>query len=286
MNIKSLFSIIILLITFSCQQKSIKNPDRQAAYRYGTENDSAIYYFNKGWEHIMDYGQWTLSEKAFRKAVEFDPTFLVGKSLVGKITRDLEERQKLWDEINKKKHKASEDDQLLLEITLITMELFNARDQNIDLGDDFRNRFLEIAENNYGIFIHKYPDESYMKAEYVEVLHANHGAKTALDSLKILATKRQKELPFFISYRAVLESDVGNYTKAISIADKLKATIDNPDVPETYLVYAKIYSKMDSLPLAKTYVDKAVELDTNHIIAGRLKKQIDNKLNLKAKSAD
>lgn len=278
MKIKYFTLGIVLVLLISCNQNTSKNQNNQVAYDYGTKNDSALFYFNKGWEYIMDYGQWTLSEKAFRKAVEFDTTFLVGKSFVGKITQDLDERLRLWDELNIKKQNVSKDEQLLLEATLNILELFNARDQNVKLDKKFMSDFKEMAESNYREFVHKYPNESYFKAEYIEILHSNHNAQVALDSLNFLSTTKQKELPSFISLAAAFESDLGNYEKALSLADKLQTKIDNPDIPAPYVLYAQIYSKMDSLSLTKTYIDKAVALDTNHLIAIRLKKYIDSKL--------
>ena len=64
------FLLIFSLITlYSCTN------DLKSGYDYGTESDSARYYFFKGWSEIMDYGRWTESEIAFRKAVEFHLLF-------------------------------------------------------------------------------------------------------------------------------------------------------------------------------------------------------------------
>jgi len=282
MKIKYLIPLLILIIITSCQQKINKQSNNQKVYNYGAKNDSALFYFTKGWEYIMDYGQWTLSEKAFRKAVEFDSTFVIGKSLVGKITGNLDERIKLLNEINRKKNNVSKDDQLLLEVTLTTMELFNARDQKIKLDDKFIPDFMKMAEINYRKFVHKYPSQSYIKAEYIEVLQSNHDSKIALDSLHTLTTPKQKEIPFFMSYAATLESDLGNYKKALSIADKFSSKINDLNIPQQYVLYASIYLKMDSLSLAKSQIDKALELDPNHVFAQRFKNQIESKLKSKA----
>ena len=270
---KTLFLTGWIILLFSCNQKVNNQP-----YNYGSQSDSAVYHFNKGWEQIMDYGQWTLSEESFRKAVEIDPDFLIGKSLVGKISRDLDERVRLLNEINAEKNDATEDDQLLLDITLTTLELMNARDQKIKLEPEFITHFRNLGENNYRKFIHKYPEESYMKAEYIEFLHSQHGAKQALDSLHLLTTTTQKKLPFFIGYAALLESEMGNHVKAITLANQLKENIDNPNIPSPYVLFAQIYSEMDSTMLAKSHIDRAVQLDSNHMIAQRVKKNIDNKL--------
>ena len=280
MNIKYLSCLLFIIILVSCQQKQEKLHTQQDVYRYGTKNDSAVFYFNKGWEHILDYGQWTLSEKAFRKAVDFDSTFIVGKALVGKNTTNLNERIQILNDINSSQIKVSEDDQLILEVTRITLELFNARGQNVKLDQDFISNFLTTAEKNYRTFIHKYPNESYIKAEYIEVLNAIYGAKTALDSLHILTTPKQKKVPFFISYAATLESDLGNFKKALSIADDFNNQINDPGIPQPYVLYGSIYLKMDSLSLATSNLDKALQLDPNHIFAQRFKTQVNTKLKI------
>ena len=92
MSLKYPIYVLAFVLFTSCQQKQNKSSTKSTVYSYGAKNDSAVFYFNKGWEHILDYGQWTLSEKAFRKAVAFDSTFIVGQALVGKNTTDLKER--------------------------------------------------------------------------------------------------------------------------------------------------------------------------------------------------
>ena len=279
MKIRYFFPLLLFIAITSCKLKVHNQITSQKEYNYGTQNDSALFHFNKGWKYIMDYGQWSLSENAFRKAVAFDSSFVIGKSLVGKITGDLNERILLLNEINLEKSKVSKDDQLLLEVTLATIELFNARDQKQKLDTNFYQNFKKTAENNYKAFIYKHPNESYIKAEYIEVLQSNYGSRTALDSLHLLTTEKQKEIPFFISYAATLESDLGNYKKALLIADEFDTKINNKNIPQPYVLYASIYLKMDSLSLAKSQIEKALELDPKHVFAQRFKNQIDSKLN-------
>ena len=205
--LKNQFQTIVALcfLAFSCQQKPDNTPtDSKESFNYGSKNDSALAYFNRGWLQIMDNGQWTLAEKSFRKAVEIDP--------------------------------------------------------------DFRK------------FVHRHPVESYIKAEYVEVLHANLGADQAIDSLEDLASSDQKELPFFIGYKATMLAETGRFKPALSSARKLKEFVNDPAMPAPYVVFAAVYSSMDSLAEAKKYIDKAVALDPNHLIAVSLKKELDGKI--------
>ena len=280
MKIKYIFALIVMIFLSSCDERTNQLTANKSNYTYGTQNDSALFYFNKGWEHILDYGQWTLSEQAFRKAIKFDSTFIVGKALVGKNTTNLRERIEILNDLNNSQIKVREDDQLILEVTRITLELFNARQQKLKLEDDFLSNFMATAEKNYRTFIHKYPRESYIKAEYIEVLNAIYGPKIALDSLHALTTLHQKKIPFFISYAATLESDLGNFKKALSMADGFNAQMNDPSIPQPYVLYGSIYLKMDSLSMAKSNIDKALELDPNHIFAQRFNNQILSKLNL------
>ena len=154
----------------------------------------------------------------------------------------------------------------------------NARDQSIKLAPEFYKNFYESAEKRMRNFIHKYPHESYIKAEYIEVLHANYGAQIALDSIDALTTPEQKTLPFFISYAATLESELGNYDKAMVKANQLKDIINNNDAPAIYFTLAQLYLDIDSLDLAKTNIEKTIQLDSKHQLAFRVKKRIDEKL--------
>ena len=272
-TIPLLFLVMCLQLLISCADKSNLN-----RFNFGTENDSALYYYNKGWEHILDYGEWTKSEDAYRKARTFDPDFVLGKGIVGKITTDLEERLAIYNELKTQKVDITTDEHLLLNDLILVLKLFNSRDQGIPLDASFYTNFYQSSEKGMRTFIHKYPHESYIKAEYIEVLHAVHGAKTALDSIDVLATPLQKKLPFFLSYTALLESELGNFKNALAKANELKQIINNNQAPAVHYTFARLYLDMDSLDLAKTNIEKAIALDAKHQLAFRVKKRIDDKL--------
>lgn len=277
-NSKTTISIVLgclaIILIFSCQKKQASN-----RFNFGTESDSALYYYNKGWEYILDTGEWTKSEEAYRKAMTFDPDFVLGKGIVGKITTNVEERLAIYNELESQKAAVSDDERLLLDDLLLVLKLFNSRDQDIKLDPDFYKNFYESSEKGMRTFIHKHPHESYIKAEYIEVLHANHGAQTALDSIEVLATPQQKILPFYLSYAAFLESELGNYEKALAKAKQLKQIINNDNAPAIYYTFAQLYLDMDSLDLAKTNIEKAIALDPKHQLAFRVKTKVDKKLN-------
>ena len=181
-------------------------------------------------------------------------------------------------DLETQKATVSADERLLLDDLLLVLKLFNSRDQDIKLDGEFYKNFYESSEIGMRTFIHKYPHESYIKAEYIEVLHANHGAQTALDSIDALATPQQKILPFYLSYAAFLESELGNYKKALAKATDLQEIINNDQAPAVYYTFAQLYLDMDSLNLAKINVEKAITLDPKHQMAFRVKAKVDKKL--------
>lgn len=252
-------------VTFFTMACTTNNPV-STSFNYGTQSDSARYYFIKGWEEIMDNGRWTESEEAFRKAVEFDPDWILGKSQVGRITRNLEERQELLQELEFVKNQASEDERLLLDVNLLSLEIANNRDQGIKNSETLKRK-RQLAETNFGKFSRKYPDDNYFKAEYIEFLHVNHGARVALDSLRALASVDQMKIGFYISYSAILELELGNIEKAISLAKVLKETLSDPSYTSPLMLDAQIYMAQDSLQKAKKLVNLVLEMDSNHLIA-------------------
>ena len=54
-------------------------------------------------------------EEAYRKALTFDPDFVLGKGIVGKITTNLQERQSILKQLQAKKEHVSDDERLLLD---------------------------------------------------------------------------------------------------------------------------------------------------------------------------
>lgn len=265
---------IIGLLMLSCKQ----SPENVIVYDYGTKSDSARYYFQKGWEEILDNGRWTESEIAFRKAMDFDPEWPVGKSLVGRITRDLNERQKLLQELNQIKEQTTADERLLLDIFMPSMKAMNNRDQGIRSTPEAGKNRRAVSETNFRKFAHKHPEESYIKAEYIEVLHANHGAQTALDSLNALASEDQMTLGFYISYKATLELELGHFDAAISLLQQLKSSFPDPTYTSSYMLQAQIYMAQDSLPKASELVNKVVSMDPNHLIAVGMQSRINKAL--------
>lgn len=276
---RNILSIIILSVCICSVINSCTSKKKQVVFDYGTKNDSALFYFHKGWEHIMDKGQWTLSESSFRKAYAHDPNFFIGLSLVGRISGNLEERIAIKEILDTQKEKLTEDQRLLLDVYLLNIDIMNTRSQSPDKTGAIVKKFRALSEENYRTFVHKYPHESYIKAEYIEVLHARYGAQQAIDSLQVLTSQEEiEEVAFFKSYLASLEAALGNYDTALSYADEVVAMHNDTKLAGPHATYAAIYFKMDSLSLAKKHIDKAVTLNPMHIIAQGLKSDIDKRL--------
>ncbi len=245
-----------------------------ATFDYGTDSDSALFYFRQGWRHILDLGLWTRSEEAFRKAVEFDPDFLIGQSLVGRISRDLDERKNILGHLDTIAKKTGDAEQLLLDVFLQSIAQMNRTEPGEKQSAEATKARRTLAEHNFRKFVHQFPGESYIKAEYIEILHAVHGARTALDTLRKIASPKQRELPFFLGYAALLEAKLGQYENALETAREMEKVVHDSLVPSPYMVKAEIYWEMDSLVLANKYVQKVVHLDNNHLLAHRLKNKI------------
>ena len=265
--------IFLLLGVNGC----IKKIDTKS-FNYGTKNDSARFYFEKGWQEIMDHGRWTESEIAFKKASKLDPNWALGKSMVARITQNLKERQQLLKELQKTKYQVKGDDRPLLNVNLLSIIAANNRDLGIKNTKEFNQNRWKIAENNFGIFARKHPNDNYFKAEYIEVLHLNHGAQTALDSLNILTNDKQKELGFFIAYEAELQLELGNLKKAAELLKRLESQHTNLSYNSTLVLKARILKHQDSLQKAKTIIDRVIQKDTNHLIAKGLQMQLENLL--------
>lgn len=269
--------IFILLSISACDP--VESGINSNTFDYGTKSDSARFYYLNGFHEILDNGRWTESEKSFRKALEFDPDYILGKSLVGRITRELKEREILLQELQAVRDSVSSDEKLLLDVYLLSIESYNNRDKGIEATSEFNAKRRQISESNFRKFVHKYPEDDYVKAEYIEVLHFYHGPEAALDSLKSLATEKQMKSGFYISSSASLELELGNIEKAVALSKDLEELMTDSTYTSYMKLKAEIYMAQDSLYKAKEYIDQVVEIDPNHIIALGMQSAINKELN-------
>lgn len=239
-----------------------------------TSSDSSMYYYFEGWRQVMDVGNYTASEIAYRKMMTFDKNFLVGLSLLGRITRDLSERQEIEQTLDKRKTELKGDERLLLDNYIGLVKLTNLGETDSAAAKVQAQTAFKTNESNLVILVHRYPDEIYYKAEYIEVLHHNYGPQRALDSLYSLASPIQRNEPFLLGYAAHMEAEAGNFENALTKAQELAKRIGNKKSPKPDVVYSDIYFKMGKFDKAKSHIEKALKLDPGNIDAQRLEKQI------------
>ena len=132
---KNRFTLLLLFLLSSC--KSEKTP----SLKYSTTSD-ALKHYNYGWTQIMDEGRYGAAEASYRKVLEYDTGFLIGKSVLARLTLDLEERLKLYKEIQEKKNTITGDESLILEVYTSFVNYTNLRDQGAEANKKhFTGRF-------------------------------------------------------------------------------------------------------------------------------------------------
>lgn len=272
---KRLFSFFLLtfLIQFSYSQEK--------SFGYGTSNVGALRYYEKGWEYILDKGEWQKAEDAFRSAVAKDPEFLLGWSQVGRISHDPEERAAIFTKLQQQKEKLKGWEKALLEVYLTSLEIIDAKDRGIPITPEKVQSFYGISEQHFSEFLKHYPHERYVHAEYIEVIHGIYGAQGGLDSLE----KHQKEglelIPFLMSYQAQLLSETKEFEQALKTTLQLEKRLDNPDLPIIPFTYGYIAFEKGEYEEAAMLIDKTLSLDPKHVIAQRLQKKIHDQLGIR-----
>lgn len=261
---------LIVLVGFgSCGKNTTSSK-----FLLGTTNDTAIYYYDLGWKQIMDNGEWTKAEASFRKASAADPSFILGTCLKGRISRNLKERKAILQKIEAEEKSANPEQQLLIAIYKSSISLMNQRDMGITITDSVRTQHYNLSEKNMRLFLKKYPTQDYVKAEYIEILHARYGPQQALDSINQIASDRQRNLPFYLGYAASLQAQLSNFKDANLLLARQKEVLPDSLKPQYFVSSAEVFLAMDSIKLAKKQIDRAVELDSNHLIARGFQKKI------------
>lgn len=237
-------------------------------------NDSARHYFQLGWHQIMDEGRYGLAEATYRKALSFDPDFLIGKATLGRLTLDTTERLRIERELTGDLPALPKDERSLLGLYTDFVRFTNLRERDPVVARATLQKTLPGGQEVLGLLVHKYPEEVYLKCEYIELINSNKGAAAALDSLRVLTEEKHADNPFLFGFRAELEAELGNHLKSLEIAEKLAARIIDKTEPKAWATYAAVYLSMDSLTIAKEYADRAVNFDPRNLDASRLQAKI------------
>jgi len=221
----------------------------------------------------MDYGQYGDAEATYRKALSFDPNFLIGQSVLGRITRDLEERQKIHQVLLEKRGKIQGAERKILDVYIALVYYTNLREEASKNTANALQKAYKTGEKNLREIVYQYPGEIYLKSEYIEILHALYGPKQALDTLDRIILPIQHENPFLIGYQAIMHAELKNFDKALVLAKKLEQKLTG--YPKASAILADIYYKKGDFQNANTYVNKAIEMDSLNLDASRLKVKIE-----------
>jgi len=266
MKINSIFCILWLLM--------LPNISFGQQFGYGTASQTALEHYTRGWEHILDKGEWTLAESSFRKAAEIDPGFVLAWSQIGRISHDPEERAKIFQELSTKTTQSDELQRLLLEVYLASMQLIDLKDRGIAISPDMVVGFYELSERNFKTFLQSFPHEPYIQAEYIEVIHGQYGPSAALDSIEILAKTEGHLIPFLVSYKAQMFAELKEHENAVKAAEELERYYRHEKPPILAFTRAYIYFENQDLQAAEREVKEVLRSDPNHVLAQRLKFKI------------
>ena len=267
---KTILFVMLSFMILSCDSQ----PDVKMV-NYSTTVDSTLHYYKYGWKQIMDFGDYAGAEVSYRKALEHDSTFLVGKSVLARLTLDLEERLALYKTIEEEKHTVTGEERLILDVYPALTKYTNLRDQKSPETKSALQDAFDIGEKNFRKIVHTYPDEVYLKSEYIEILHSKYGAAQSLDSLKKLSTIDQQTNPFLLGFKAILTAETKNYEEALKYALQLKEQMMTMGVAKPDAILADIYFKMEDYTKAKVHADNAFTIDPRNLDASRLKEKID-----------
>lgn len=273
MRLVILFFGLLGLLVCSCT--SDLPPVEVAPLSYSTGSDSTRYYYDLGWQQILDEGYYGPAEVSYRKALSFDTSFLLGQSVLARLTLDTTERRSLYESIKNGRSLLQGAEGQLLDVFTALTDYTIRRAEDPEAAKAKRAGVLLLAEETLRGIRKQNPHITYIESEYIEFLHANHGAALALDSLVIFRKESKRDNPFLVGYQAQLLAELGRFDEALSIARDLESYYQLLQVPKPAVVFAHLYFGMDSLSTAKYYIDQAVALDDRNLEATRLQTEIE-----------
>lgn len=241
-------------------------------FSYGTESPEALVHYQKGWEQILDRGEWTLAEESFRKAVQIDSGFVLAWSQVGRISKKPEERSLIFQQLSAKQGKLSGWEKKLLEVYLGSLELIDLKDRGLSITPNQISNFYKISEKNFSEFLQAYPNEQYVNSEFIEVIHGISGPQAALDTLQKQKAEGKKLNPFLISYTAQMQAEMMDFENAFQTAHDLEKMLKDLHLPIIPFTYAVIHFEKKEFESAAKMINQTLTLDGNHTLAQRLEK--------------
>ncbi len=246
-------------------------------FDYGTKSDEARKAYQTGWKQILDLGQWTKAEESYREAVRLDPEFQLAWAQVGRISNDPAERASIYTKLKSIQADSSWESKLL-KVYLGSLQLIDARDRGQAIAPEQVKHFYKISLTNFSKLRESFPDESYINAEYIEVIHGIYGAKAALDSIELQGNSERKFTPFLVSYKSHLWAELKDFDKANEALVALKTQLSDANFPIIPFTEANLFFEEGKLIQAEKLVNQTLLADPKHTLAKRLKKQIQDQM--------
>ncbi len=243
-------------------------------YDFAGARPEALAHYRQGWIEILEYGRWAEAERLYRKTLAVDPEFTVAKSVLARITLDSSERDALYAEVQASLDDAEAAERLLLTTYQQTLELFAMRERGEDLPAGYREAMAERAVRDYGAFIRQYPGEWSVMIEYIEWIHALEGPEAAIQAINRLREESSADLSFSY-FESYFYAEIGDLATAADLAEEFEMRIGDDTSPQPHYLRAYIAFKAGDLESAGASIDRALELDPRHLIAERLKKEIE-----------
>jgi tetratricopeptide (TPR) repeat protein len=249
-------------------------PKENEQFHYGTSYPEARAEYLKGWEQILDRGEWTLAEASFRKAVDLDSSFLLAWSQVGRISKNPEERALIFQQLSGKKSQVTGWEKKLLEVYLYSLELIDSKDRGLPITREQISEFYTLSKSNFSAFLNLHPSEDYIYSEYIEVIHGIYGPEAALDTLQKQITKGKNLNPFLISYTAQMQAELKDFKGTLETIENLKKNLDSAELPIVPFTYAYYNFEKKEYLKAGQFLDQTLALDPNHILAQRMNRRV------------
>ncbi|GAB5415185.1 MAG: hypothetical protein Cons2KO_27880 [Congregibacter sp.] len=241
----------------------------EARYTFGGADPRAVQLYQRGWQEILTNGRWSESERLYREALLVDPGFTIAKAVLGRITLNGDERRELQRQIAEERPRVDEDGELILSVYVDTLRLFNAREAGTKLPAGFRENMAKRAVENYRRFLAKYPGEWSVLIEYIEWVHALRGPRAAIDAAQSMSDLH-KEPPSFSYFLASFYAELGEFEKAWALERDFSSVLDAAVYPQVFYLRALIWAAQGDKAAAKRAVQKALALDSRHLLAQRL----------------
>lgn len=222
-----------------------------------SSNTEAIRQYHNGWDEVMNQGNYAASENTFRKAFSLDSGFVMGATLLFRISTIDTEKEFLNAYIEENLDSIPDPDEKKLATLYFKM--------GSRAVDDWDSALL-----TFDSLVRKYPGEVNLFAEYIEIINRLNGAQAALDSIQVLAQQQHHIMPFLVSYKVKLYLAVNERDIASIYLNQLENAFENKEAPRVFLSRAEMAFAKKQPEVAQRYLNKALAVDPKNLDAKRL----------------